>query len=125
MLKISDIFKLHDKVISITLNNASSNLNAINMLEPRLCTISKNVFHIRCVADVFNLVVSDDVRLFENSCDKVDNNCLYIFHVHNNSRFNQFKELCKTCKLPFKKVLEYVKTRWISFYDMLEVTYTY
>ncbi|KAG5587275.1 hypothetical protein H5410_047709 [Solanum commersonii] len=42
-----DFFGLCDKVISITLDNDSVNLNAINMLEPRLCPISKYTFHVR------------------------------------------------------------------------------
>ncbi|KAL3370645.1 hypothetical protein AABB24_007614 [Solanum stoloniferum] len=125
VLEILDFFGLCDKVISITLDNASANLNAINMLEPRLCPISKYAFHVRCAAHILNLVVSDGVKLFENSCDKVDNACFYIFHMNSSSRINQFKELCNACKLPFRKVPKHVKTRWNSFYEMLEVAYTY
>ena len=125
MLEILDFFGLCDKVVSITLDNASANLNAINMLEPRLCPISKYAFHVRCAAHILNLVVSDGVKLFENSCDKVDNACFYIFHMNSSSRINQFKELCNAFKLPFRKVLNHIKTRWNSFYDMLEVAYAY
>ncbi|KAG5580743.1 hypothetical protein H5410_051370 [Solanum commersonii] len=55
-------------VISITLDNDFANFNVINMLEPRLCPISKYAFHVRSAADILNLVVGDDVKLFENSC---------------------------------------------------------
>uniref|UniRef100_A0A3Q7FH44 HAT C-terminal dimerisation domain-containing protein n=1 Tax=Solanum lycopersicum TaxID=4081 RepID=A0A3Q7FH44_SOLLC len=113
------------KVVSITLDNASANLNVINILEPRLCPISKYVFHVRCAAHILNLVVSDGVKLFENSCDKIDNACFYIFRMNSSSRINKFKELCNAFKLPFRKVPKHVKTRWNSFYDMLEVAYAY
>jgi len=73
VLEILDFFGLCDKVISITLDNASANLNVINMLEPRLCPISKYAFHVRCAAHILNLVVNDGVKLFENSCEKFDN----------------------------------------------------
>ena len=124
-MEILDFFGLCDKVVSITLDNASANLNVINMLEPRLCPISKYAFHVRCAAHILNLVVSDGVKLFENSCDKVDNACFYIFHMNSSSRINQFKELCNAFKLTFRKVPKHVKTRWNFFYDMLEVAYAY
>ena len=125
VLEILDFFGLCDKVVSITLDNASANLNAINLLEPRLCPISKYAFHVRCAAHILNLVVSDGVKLFENSCDKIDNACFYIFYMNSSGRINQFKELCNAFKLPFRKVPKHVKTRWNSFYDMLEVAYAY
>ncbi|KAG5594690.1 hypothetical protein H5410_035922 [Solanum commersonii] len=56
---------------------------------------------------------------------QVDNACFYIFNMHSSSRINQFKDLCNACKLSFIKVSKHVKTRWNSFYDMLEVAYTY
>jgi len=45
--------------------------------------------------------------------------------MHSSSRINRFKELCNVYQLPFRKVPKHVKTRWNSFYDMLEVAYAY
>ena len=45
--------------------------------------------------------------------------------MYSSSSINQFKELCNACKLPFRKVPKHVKIRWNSFYEMLEVAYTY
>lgn len=111
VLEILDFFYLCDKVISITLEYASANLNTINMLEPRFCPISKYVFHERCAAHILNLVVSDSLKLFENSSDKIDNACFYICHMNISSRIKQFKELCIAFELLFRKVPKHVKTK--------------
>ncbi|KAG5610611.1 hypothetical protein H5410_021892 [Solanum commersonii] len=55
VLEILELFALCDKLVSITLDNFSAKLKVINLLEPRLCS------------------VSDSVKLFYNSCDKVEN----------------------------------------------------
>jgi len=86
VLEILEFFALCDKLVSITLDNSSANLNAINFLELGLFSISKDLFHVRCVVHLLNLVVGDSVKLFDSRCDKVEN--AFFFHMHSTSRIN-------------------------------------
>ena len=123
--QILEFYFLSDKVISITLVNASANLNAISHLQTRICPISEYAFHVKCAAHILNLVVKDGIQLFDNTCDKVENAVFWIFHMHNSSRIRQYKEFCRSCQLPYKKIPKQVKTRWNSFYEMIEDAYKY
>lgn len=60
-------------MISITLDNASTNLYVIALLQTRLFVIIKYVFHIKYDAHIVNLVVKDGTDLFNSNIDEIEN----------------------------------------------------
>jgi hypothetical protein len=64
ILEVVNGFKIRNKILSITPDNASSNTNAIESLTPRLQSyIDGYVVHQRCVCHIINLVVQDGITI--------------------------------------------------------------
>lgn len=58
ILEVLHDFKIQDKILSITLDNAPSNTSAIEVLTPkRQSYIDGYIVHQRCVCHIINLVV--------------------------------------------------------------------
>jgi hypothetical protein len=67
ILGVVNDFDIRNKIMSITLDNASSNTNAIESLSPHLHSyIDGYVVHQRCVCHIINLVVQDGIQLLAN-----------------------------------------------------------
>jgi hypothetical protein len=71
ILEVVNDFEIKNKILSITLDNASSNTNAIEFLTPQLQSyIVGYVIYQRCVCHIINLVVQDGItvvsKLLEN-----------------------------------------------------------
>lgn len=64
-------FGLVGKTMSVTLDNASNNLSAVDFLKIRICPFDVDVFHIKCAAHIYNLIVKDGVATFGSSCEKI------------------------------------------------------
>lgn len=122
--QILEFFRLCDKVMSITLDNASNNLNVVEHLKGRLCPIDVNAFHIKCVAHIYNLIVKDGIKLFGASCSKIQFACGWIFKSQKMFRIREFERRCTECDLSFRKTPKEVPTRWNSLFEMLEVAAT-
>ena len=67
------IFGIRDKIFTITLDNASNNDVAIQILK-RFWQIKDDhakLFHIRCCAHILNLIVKDGLKQVDSTLEKI------------------------------------------------------
>ena len=68
---ITSVFKEYDivnKIFSITFDNASNNTSAIDLFVKTIRTgPQKEMFHVRCVCHIINLIVQDGLKLISPS----------------------------------------------------------
>ncbi|KAJ6805043.1 zinc finger BED domain-containing protein RICESLEEPER 2 [Iris pallida] len=120
-------WELDDKVLALTLDNASSNDSAVSKLKENY---GEKLFlhgvhmHIRCCAHILNILVQDGLKVMQNAIDNVRNIVRYVGATP--SRMQMFNEIASQKRLPKKKGLVYdVSTRWNSTYDMLANAISY
>ena len=68
---IVENFRLNNKIISITFDNASNNIFAIPYLLGRLKPLLSDIFHIKCTRHVLNLVINDELKQFFLMIEKI------------------------------------------------------
>ncbi|KAG5587774.1 hypothetical protein H5410_048208 [Solanum commersonii] len=79
----------------VALDNASNNTNDASIW----------------VAHVLNLVVQDDISLFDCDCMKIEYTIAWIFYAHRAARIREINERCVLCDMPPRKVSRHIKTR--------------
>jgi hypothetical protein len=111
-------------MFSITLDNASANTAAIKNLRDEFelrglfpSGYGGRLFHVRCCAHVINLLVQAGLSIIEDIVDSVRVGVKYI--VASEGRLKAFSEIARRLKLPSKKLILDVPTRWNSTYMML------
>lgn len=122
-------WKIEDKVITITLDNASNNDVAVRNLKAKLlarkstCFVAK-YFHVRCCAHIINLVVNDGIEPLGHLIDNLRQTVKDI--KRSPSRMHKFVEICRSLALDIGGGLKLdVLTRWSSTYHMLKVSIAY
>ncbi|XP_055959936.1 zinc finger BED domain-containing protein RICESLEEPER 2-like [Mercurialis annua] len=111
-------------VFTVTMDNAGNNNTAIAAFKKKMISWGTDVsrceyLHMRCIAHVINLVVSDGLKEMSSSVKKVRDCVRYI--RNSPSRLKKFKDLIADAKLGTKKSLCLdVATRWNSTYLMLD-----
>lgn len=112
-----------DDIFTVTVDNASSN-DTVVYLRGKLQNWRKAVLrgkwaHVRCVAHIVNLVVTDG---FKKLGDSVDYIRVAIKYVRQSPvKFKKFRECAEIEKIDCKKLLSLdVLTRWNSTYMMLD-----
>ena len=112
-----------DKVFTITVDNASSNNGAIKYMRKVLnesnCAIAEGEYlHMRCVAHIINLIVTEGLKEIDVSVSRV--RAAVKFVKSSPSRLAKFKKCAELAKVDSKAFLSLdVCTRWNSTYLML------
>jgi hypothetical protein len=111
-------------VFLITLDNSSANTAAIKILRDKFelrCVFPSGyrgrLFHVQCCAHITNLLVQARLSTIGDIVDSVRQSIKYI--VASVASLKQFSEIAKRLKLPSKKLILDVSTRWNSTYMML------
>lgn len=112
------------KVLTITVDNASSNDTALTYVKNKLlgfngCILNGEFLHVRCCAHILNLIVNDGMKELNKSIVSIRNAVRYV--RSSPSRFDKFKQCALHERIEAKGlVLLDVPTRWNSTYLMLE-----
>ena len=117
---VMKMFKLEEKVFSISFDNASNNTNAVGLLKLRYRPIVDGIFyHSRCVAHIINLVVQSGLATQQmfNLRESFRKMLQDIFQYHSN-RYLDYIKLCHESNSIFLSPNWDVPTRWNSTYDM-------
>jgi len=119
ILEVVNDFNIADKILSVTLDNASSNTTAIEILGPHIRSyINGYVVHQRCLCHIINLVVQDGIAVVNPYLDNI--RAAIRFITSTPQMIAKFAEYCRAHnKKPRKFGLD-MKVRWNSTYLMLK-----
>ena len=119
ILEVIQEYKIEDRVVSITLDNASANTSAMNTLEPYIQSyIGGYVLHQRCVCHIINLIVQSGMSQVSKHLSSIRSAIRFL--STSPLAYSKFKEYCKVRgKKPRKFGLD-MKVRWNSTYHMLK-----
>ncbi|KAM0916497.1 hypothetical protein ACQ4PT_010141 [Festuca glaucescens] len=115
-----------DKVMTITVDNASSNDGGIGYVRKHMKTLiaGGKYLHMRCAAHIVNLIVSDGLKEVDLSVQRVRAAVRYV--KNGTTRLEKFKECADLEKVDTKAFLNLdVCTRWNSTHDMLKAAIIY
>jgi hypothetical protein len=118
-----------ERVLTITVDNASANDGGILYVRKQLNKTSGNIakgkfMHMRCAAHILNLIVQDGLKEVDLSIQRVRAVVRYIRTGGN--RIVKFKEILEEEKVESKAFLKNdVPTRWNSTYIMLRAANVY
>ena len=116
-----------DRVMTVTVDNASANDGGVDYLRRQLqkTNIAKGKFlHMRCAAHIVNLIVRDGLQEVDLSIKRVRAAVRYI--KNGTSRLLKFKEIAEEEKVDSKAFLKLdVPTRWNYTYLMLKAAIVY
>ena len=120
ILSVLSEFGITNRIIAITLDNASANTKAMESLENELNQYMDGRFllHQRCACHIINLIVKSGMKLVNDNISNIRNALLYINNT--NSRITEFKRYCEAGGLKPRKFGTDMPIRWNSTYLMLK-----
>lgn len=122
-------WKIEDKVVSITLDNASNNDVAVRDLKAKFAfrrgvNFEANYFHVRCCDHIVNLVVKDETTCLEDLISNLRETVKYL--QKSLARLHKFVEICRDLRIDVGEHLHLdVCTRWGSTYRMIKTGVPY
>lgn len=128
LIKVMEDWHIKDKVVSISVDNASANDNCIARLKADF-TNKKNLvldgqlFHVRCCAHILNLLVQDGLDVIKPVVEKIRGGVKYL--LNSEARCKQFAKIVKELSLVGKTQVLDTKTRWNSTWLMLSTACFY
>lgn len=117
------------KVMTVTVDNASSNDGGLNylrkqMVNAKTCIADGKYLHMRCAAHIVNLIVSDGLKEVDLSVQRVRAVVRYI--RNGTTRLDKFKDIVDEEKIDSDAFLSLdICTRWNSTYRMLKAALVY
>ena len=114
-----------EKVLTVTMENATTNDVAINVLKRRVngwngVVLDGEFMHQRCIAHIVNLIVTEGLKEINGSIVAIRNVMKYV--KSSPVRLQKFKVYVEREKIDYKGLLILnVPTRWNSTYMMLDV----
>ena len=128
LLRVMDDWRIRDKVVSITVDNASANDNCIARLKldfsnRKNLPLDGQLFHVRCCAHILNLLVQDGLDVIKPIVEKVRSGVKYL--LSSEARCKDFKKIIKQLDLDGRQLVLDTKTRWNSTHLMLTIAYSY
>ena len=109
-----------DNIMTITVDNASSNDITVTYLKNRLYNnvLNEKYLHMRCVAHIINLIVKDGLKEYDDSIKCVRAAIKYV--RHSSSRLDEFVKAAKDESIDCNALMSLdCPTRWNSTFEML------
>ena len=115
ILEVIKEYGIENRIVSITLDNASANTSAIRTLEPYMQSyIGGYVLHQRCICHIINLMVQAGMSQVSQYVNNIRSAIRFI--SSSPLAYSKFKEYCKINGLKPRKFGLDMKVRWNSTY---------
>jgi len=116
-------YKINNKIMSISFDNASNNNTAITLLKSTLNISDEDIFHCRCACHILNLILQEALGDISPYIDRVRQAILFI--RTGPKRYQQFKKMCEDIRVKPRKFKYDASNRWNTTYDMLKSSLPY
>ncbi|KAJ7976883.1 Zinc finger BED domain-containing protein [Quillaja saponaria] len=122
LFKCMTEWSIESKVFSVSVDNASYNDVAINVLKDTFSRrkhllLGGKLFHVRCTAHILNLLVQAGLSAIGDVIENVRASVKFL--KNSESRLLKFSEIIQQLKLSSRKLILDCPTRWNSTYEML------
>ena len=111
-------YGIHNRIMSITLDNVSANSRAIDyFINSNIPNIVGKFFHTCCACHIINLIVKSGLKQLESHINNIRGALGWM--MASNQRIAEFARFCKSKDLIPRKFQTDMPIRWNSTYTML------